>query len=230
MAFSDTLIDADLSFLKDETADGVVLVKPVLDPRRFGVAELDPDGWIKRLIEKPQDVKNNLVIIGFNYFRSGAALIEAIEEQFRQKITLKGEYFLADAVNLLLQKQPHIRTHPIDIWLDAGTPEAIFETNHYLLEHGHDNTAEASRREGVTVLPPVFIHPSANVTSSVIGPYVTIGAGCELNNVIVCNSIIDSETVLSRLVLEDSLVGRRVTIHGAASRLNVGDNSSWSME
>jgi glucose-1-phosphate thymidylyltransferase len=61
MLFPDTLIETDFSFLPAETAGGVTWVKPVPDPRRFGVASLGEDGWVTHLVEKPKDMDNNLV-------------------------------------------------------------------------------------------------------------------------------------------------------------------------
>ena len=85
--FGDTLIETDLSFLQQETADAVAWVKAVPDPRRFGVAEVGPDGIVHRLVEKPKDLDNNLVLVGCYYFRSAADLISAIEEQMRRNLT-----------------------------------------------------------------------------------------------------------------------------------------------
>ena len=72
MVFSDTLVETDFSILKDEKADCVAWVKRMSDPRRFGVAEVDPDGWVTRLIEKPSSLDNNLVVVGCYYFQRGA--------------------------------------------------------------------------------------------------------------------------------------------------------------
>src|SRR5512133_3910835 len=58
MAFCDTLIETDLDFLQKENADGVAWVKPMEDPRRFGVVELNKAGLATRLIEKPKDCNN----------------------------------------------------------------------------------------------------------------------------------------------------------------------------
>ena len=95
VVFADTLIETDLSKLPEEQAEAVVWVKPVPDPRRFGVAEVDEDGWVKQLIEKPEDMSNNLAVVGFYYFRESEALLEAIAEQMRRETQLKGEYYLA---------------------------------------------------------------------------------------------------------------------------------------
>jgi glucose-1-phosphate thymidylyltransferase len=113
------------------------------------------------------------------------------------------------------------------MWMDAGMPDALLETNRYLLEHGHDNSAQAART-GVAIIPPVFIHPSAKVENSVIGPYVSLGEDCDLKQVIVSNSILDEGANVESIVLEGSLLGRDVQIHGQSNRLNLGDQS-WAM-
>jgi len=227
MAFSDTLVETDFSFLKQNAQDAIAWVKPVPDPRRFGVVELDEQGWVRRLIEKPSDMRNNLVIVGFYYFPSGEALIEAIEEQMNRNVLLKNEFFLADAVNILLERGTRMTTRQVEVWLDAGTPESLLETNRYLLDHGRDNTAEAAR-PGVTIVPPVFIHPSAYIEASVIGPHVSIGAECTLRRAIVSNSIIDEGSEIEDIAIEASLLGRHVSLHGTPLHLNLGDQS-WAV-
>ncbi|WP_322507975.1 sugar phosphate nucleotidyltransferase [Anaerolinea sp.] len=227
MAFSDTLVETDFSFLKENARDAIAWVKPVPDPRRFGVVELDEQGWVRRLIEKPSDMRNNLVIVGFYYFPSGEELIQAIEEQMHRNVLLKNEYFLADAVNILLERGTRMTTHQVEVWLDAGTPESLLETNRYLLDHGRDNSAEAAR-PGVTIVPPVFIHPSAHIEASVIGPHVSIGAECTLKRAIVSNSIIDEGSEIEDIAIEGSLLGRHVSLHGTPLHLNLGDQS-WAV-
>lgn len=227
MAFSDTLVETDFSFLKENARDAIAWVKPVPDPRRFGVVELDEKGWVRRLIEKPSDMRNNLVIVGFYYFPSGEELIQAIEEQMHRNVLLKNEFFLADAVNILLERGTRMTTHQVEVWLDAGTPESLLETNRYLLDHGRDNSAEAAR-PGVTIVPPVFIHPSAHIEASVIGPHVSIGAECTLKRAIVSNSIIDEGSEIEDIAIEGSLLGRHVSLHGTPLHLNLGDQS-WAV-
>lgn len=226
MVFSDTLIETDFSFLKNEKGDGVVWVKPVPDPRRFGVAELKPDGHVRRLIEKPSSLENNLAMVGCYYFRSGADLISAIEEQMKRDVQLKGEYFLADAVNILLERGAAMRTERVETWLDTGTISATLETNVYMLDHGRDNSAEAAKRPGVTIIPPVFISPSATVEGSVIGPHVSVGAGCEVRGCVIRNSILDDEAEVTDSVLSGSFIGRQARVEGHPTSVNIGDNSS----
>ena len=226
MCFSDTLMETDFSFLANETADGVAWVKPVPDPRRFGVAELNAEGHIKRLIEKPKTTENNLAVVGCYYFKSSEALVDAIEEQIERDISLKGEYFLADAINIMLEKGNIMRTEQIEIWMDTGTIESTLDTNTYMLQHGRDNSAEAAGRTGVTIVPPVFIHASAQISDSVIGPNVSIGPDCEVNGCIIRASIVDDEAVVTDSVLSGSFIGRQAKVEGRAASINIGDNST----
>lgn len=226
MVFADTLIETDLSFLDKEKSDIVAWVKPVPDPRRFGVAELGKDQRVTRLIEKPQAMDNNLALVGFYYFKDGMDLIKAIEKQMDQKVQLKGEFFLADAINIMLEESScNMRTQKVNIWLDAGTFEAMLSTNRYLLDHGHDNSEKASQRMGVNVIPPVHIHPEAEVDSSVIGPYATIEAGCSILGSVIQNSIIERGSRIEDSNLNGSLIGQNTTLKGGSQSLNIGDNT-----
>jgi glucose-1-phosphate thymidylyltransferase len=229
IVFADTLIQSDLSFLADEAAEAVAWVKPVPDPRRFGVAEIGENGWVKRLIEKPQDMTNNLAVVGFYYFKDGRALVSAIDEQIRRNLQLKGEFYLADAINIMLEKGLNMCTQRVDVWLDAGTPEALLETNRYLLEHGKDNSAEACLRPNVVIFPPVFIHPTAQLIGSIVGPNVSLGAGCVVENSIIRDSILEDEARATRVILEKSLVGRRAHLSRRAGIINAGDNTEVTL-
>lgn len=225
IAFSDTLIETNLEFLKNEKSDGIAWVKPMPDPRRFGVAETDDKGQVIRLIEKPQDITKNLVLVGFYYFHQGEKLIAAIDEQVKRGVSLKGEYFLADAINIMLEQGARLMARNTDVWLDAGIPDALLETNRYLLDHGHCTCDDIKPREGVTLIPPVSIPPDTEIEASVIGPHVTLGEGCKLKNVVIRNSIIEAGTHVTDMVVEGSLIGRNVILEGKPERLNIGDNS-----
>ncbi|MFC1922023.1 sugar phosphate nucleotidyltransferase [Chloroflexota bacterium] len=225
VVFADTLIETDLAFLGNETSDAIAWVKPVDDPRRFGVVVLDQQGGVTQLIEKPDETHNNLAVVGFYYFRSAEQLISAIEEQMRRDAQLKGEYFLVDAVNIMLEKGLTMRTEKVDIWLDAGTPEALLETNRYLLENGHSNSQDASDRPDAVIIPPVYVHPTAEVENSIIGPHASVGAGARVNSSIVRNSILEDEAQVTDVILENSLIGRRSQIQRRAGVINTGDNS-----
>ena len=225
MIFVDTIIEVDLSNLISEEADALGWVKEVPDPRRFGVADVDEDGWVRQLVEKPQDVSNNLAIVGFYYFQKSEDLISAIVEQMERKTQLKGEYYLVDAINIMLEQGLKMRVQPIEEWHDCGKPDTLLETNRYLLENGRDNSTAASQREAIVVVPPVFIDPSADIERSVIGPHVSIGPGCVIKNSLIQNSLVDANSEIVDSSLSDSLIGREARVIGRYRSLNVGDSS-----
>jgi len=232
MLFSDTLIETDFSFLEREKSDGVAWVKAVEDPRRFGVVDVNEEGWIKRLIEKPDTKENNLAVVGCYYFKSGENLMAAIEEQIQQDVKLKNEFFLADAINILLERGALMRVEHVETWLDTGTIEATLETNAFLLKR---MDAEPDERPGVKVLPPVFIHPTAEISEAVIGPNASIGADCKITQAVIQDSIIAEGTHISRAALTHSLIGSDCVVEGQsnkeeASSLNIGDNSEVRLE
>ncbi|MBI4762287.1 MAG: sugar phosphate nucleotidyltransferase [Chloroflexota bacterium] len=231
MVFSDTLIETDFSFLAHETADSVAWVMPVPDPRRFGVAEVGEDGYVKRFIEKPQTMENNLVIAGCYYFREGQELIAAIEEQFRRNHMLKNEFFLADAMTIMVERGAKIRVHEIDTWLDTGTIEATLETNKILLKRGAANILQDQRQGTVLINAPSFVHPSAEIEQAIIGPFASIGPNCKISQAVIQESIIEAGTTIKRTALSRSLIGRNCYVEGQPNKeepliLNIGDDSS----
>jgi len=228
MVFSDTLIETDFSFLADETADSVAWVMPVPDPRRFGVAELGDDGFVKRFIEKPQTMENNLVITGCYYFREGKELVAAIGEQMERNVSLKNEYFLADAMSIMIEHGTKIRVHEISTWLDAGTIDATLETNQILLDK-FGSSIQTTKLENVKIIDPVAIGDSAEISNSTIGPHASIGANCRISTSTIAESIIEADCEITDVALERSMVGRQAKIKGRGDghviQLNVGDVS-----
>ncbi len=231
ICFSDTLIETDFSGLDRETADGVAWVKHVPDPRRFGVAEVKAGGGISRLIEKPATTENTLVVVGCYFFRDGRALVAAIREQLKRDQARKGEFYLADAVNLLLEKGAFMRTQPVEIWLDTGTIDATLATNRYLLEHGRANKTAGNGQKDTRFIPPVFVHDTAEIAASVIGPHVSIGPGCRIISSRVEDSILEDGATVEAAALKSSFIGRQARVQGrsadeAPMTLNIGDDSS----
>jgi glucose-1-phosphate thymidylyltransferase len=231
VVFSDSIIETDFSFLDREEADCVAWVLPFPDPSRFGVAEVGPDGWVKRFIEKPTSMENNLVVIGCYYFKDGDHLLDAIKEQMDRNLTLKGEFFLTDTISLMIENGAKVRTQTGDSWLDTGTIDATLETNHILLGQGKANWTANESRDGVQILAPSFVHPSAVITDSVIGPYASIGPNCRISQAVIQESIVEADTEIKRTALSHSLIGRNCYVEGQLNKeepmsLNIGDNSS----
>ncbi|MEX2160675.1 MAG: sugar phosphate nucleotidyltransferase [Anaerolineales bacterium] len=223
--FVDTVVETDFSGLDKEEADAVAWVKPVEDPRRFGVAAVDAQGWVTGLIEKPSDMSNNLAVVGIYYFKRGQDLMAAIDRQMQTGVQLKNEFFLADAIDIMLKQGLRMRTHVVDEWLDAGLPETVLETNRKLLARGRDNSAEAGRRAGVVIKPPVFVHPTATVENSTLGPFVSIGRESAVRNSTIEDSILESHVTVEDSTLHASLLGERSQVRRVRGVVNVGDDS-----
>ena len=228
MVFSDTLIETDFSFLATETADSVAWVMPVSDPRRFGVAEVGEDGWVKQFIEKPQTIENNLVIAGCYYYREAKDLLAAIEEQIERNVTLKNEYFLADAMSIMIERGTKIRVHEISTWLDAGTIEATLDTNQILLDKLGSNI-RTTKLENVKVIDPVAIGDGAEISNSTIGPHVSVGANCKISNSTITESIVEANCEINDSALNRSFIGNQAKVKGRGDgyvvKLNIGDAS-----
>lgn len=223
MVFSDTLAETDFSFIDSTDLDGIAWIKRVEDPRRFGVAEVNSAGYVTRMIEKPTEVENNRVLIGLYYYREAERMLAAIEEQLKVGRTFKGEYFLTEATNIYLEKGAKMKTHEVDVWLDAGTPEAVLDTNRYMLDHGRQNIPVFPANSGNVVHPPVFIHPEAKVTNSVVGPYVSIPRNSTVENCTLQDVILDEDSLLKDSKLEKSLIGRKACVEGFTGILDIGD-------
>ena len=225
IVFVDTLFEADLSGLAREEADAVIYVKEVDDPRRFGVAVVGVEGWITRFVEKPDSMDNRLAVIGMYYLKDSDALMRACQELMSRNIQTKGEYFLADAFNLMVEQGQKFRTQMVEVWEDCGKPETVLHTNRYLLEHGHDNSAQ-HHGNGYLVVPPVHIAATATIQNSVIGPYATISDGCQISGSIIRDSIIDEDAHIEDTTLDQSLIGKGALVKSSYRKLNVGDSSS----
>jgi glucose-1-phosphate thymidylyltransferase len=222
--FVDTLSDADFSGLEQRPVDGVLFVKEVEDPRRFGVVVEENDRVVK-LIEKPDTMENRKAVIGIYYVRDGAALVDAIEYILEHNIQTKGEYYIANALQVMMDRGAHFVSETVSMWEDCGEPETMLHTNRYLLEHGAAGGA-AIEYEGqnIAIIPPVYVAPTAKIENSVVGPHVTIGDSVHLSGSIVRDSIIEEGCTIEGTAFEHSLIGRNVTIKGALKKLNIGDN------
>ena len=229
MCFSDTLMETDFSFLNKEESDGVAWVMPVEDPRRFGVAEEGADGWVKRFIEKPQSMDNNLVVVGCYYFKSAERLLAAIDDQMKRGVMLKNEYFLTDAISIMINGGAKVRTQKIGTWLDTGTIEATLDTNKILLEKIGSKVGKF-KGSNTKVIEPSAIHDSAEISNSTIGPFASIGANCKIENAQISESVVEADCEIKDAVLNRSLIGKQAKVKGRGDghvmHLNIGDTSS----
>jgi glucose-1-phosphate thymidylyltransferase len=215
----DTVFDVDLSAMTG-TGFSTLGVKEVTDPRRFGVAVVR-DGFITRLVEKPEEPISNLALVGLYYIQHPDLLLECLKEMIRRDIRTKNEYQLTDGLQMLIDRGEKLKTFTIDGWYDCGKPETLLETNRHLLAEKSTNDAP----ESVVLIPPVFISTKASVRNSVIGPNTAIAAGARVENSVIKNSIISEDAVVLHALLEDSIIGSNANVKGGFKRINIGDSS-----
>jgi len=228
VAFGDGVIKANYAAFPEQDADVVLSVQEIEDPRRFGVAVLNQDGFVTRFIEKPPTKEHKLAVAGITWFRSGNQLLQALDTIIQKGRQTLGEYFMADAYELLLEQGAKLRTMELEQWADAGTPESLLSTNARLLSVGYssEDALERGFSEGFAVIPPVYIHPTAKIEASVLGPYVSIDAEAKISNSVVRDSIIDTGAVIKDCVLAHALIGENARVTGQARTLFIGDNAS----
>ena len=232
VAFGDGILAADYGGIADPNVDGVILVKKVTDPRRFGVVALNESGYITRFIEKPSTLDNKLAIAGISWFHSGRYLLRFIDRIIKEERKTLGEYFMADAYKLMIEEGARLRIKEPDYWEDAGTLDALLQTNTRLLtmDYGSTDALERSFVGGFSVVPPVYLHPTANVKAAVIGPFASIGAGVRIRNAIVCHSIIEDGADINNCILEKALIGENARVSGRGKMLFIGDNSTIDLK
>ncbi len=224
ITFVDTIAKTDLSVIESTGGDGLAFVKEVEDPRRFGVVVVE-DGMVRRFIEKPETLEHKLTVIGLYYVRDGDHLIRAVDRLIASGKQTRGEYYLTDTLQLMVDDGARFHVAEVDVWEDCGTPEALLKTNRYLLSHGCGN-APSVAGDAALIVPPVYVAPTACIRRSVIGPNVTVAAGTTIDNCILQDSIIDEGATLVDAVLEGSIIGAQVTVRGCAQRMNIGDSST----
>jgi glucose-1-phosphate thymidylyltransferase len=223
-------------------AAAMILLKKVADPRQFGVAELDGDGRVVRLVEKPVDPPSDLALVGVYLFDS------TVHEAVRSIApSARGELEITDAIQWLVDNGHRVATHELHgWWLDTGKKDPLLEANRVLLERIDrriDGTVDdVSRIEGrviveagavverSTIRGPVAIGAGARVVESFVGPFTAIGDGCEIVDTEIEHSVLmPGCRIVSAGRIVDSLLGREVSVtrtpRKGASRLTLGDHS-----
>ena len=222
IVFVDTIFEADLSKLADIASDGAMFVKEVPDPRRFGVAVLR-DGRVIRLVEKPRTPVSNLAVVGVYYLRNSGLFVSCLDELLQKGIQTGGEFYLADALQLMIDKGADLSAFPIDVWEDTGTFEALLQTNRYLLGRcGNEVQGEVADS---LIIPPVHVSPGSRLVNSIVGPNVSIGAGAVVDKSILRDCIVGESAQVTDAVLTDSIIGANAVIQWQPRRLNVDRKS-----
>ncbi len=215
----DTIFEVDLSEVlrREHSALGV---KAVEDPRRFGVAEVQ-DGFITRLVEKPEHPRSNLAVVGLYYIKRPALLMECLDHNIRANLRTKGEFQLTDALQAMIERGEKFSTFPVEGWYDCGKPETLLSTNEKLLK----SRSRYKDIFGCVINPPVYIAEDAEIENSIIGPYATIGSKAVIKNSLIKNSIVGEQARVISMLLSESIIGNNANVLGKTRRINIGDSS-----
>ncbi|MGK0335092.1 MAG: glucose-1-phosphate thymidylyltransferase, partial [Paraglaciecola sp.] len=222
--FGDAIIDADLGDFKDSLTS-CLGVQKVDDPRKFGVVDHDINGNIRALIEKPRIPKSNLAMVGCYKVREVEQFIEACSYNIDNQFKSLDEYHLTDALNRMLEWGTAFSTITVDNWFDCGRREVLLETNAIFLDRDGFATDDPPPFDNSIIIHPVHIGPNCDISNSIVGPYVTLGANTKLEYAIVSDSIIGEFASIRNIVLRDSVVGNDASIGGLRQSLNIGDNT-----
>lgn len=223
VAFADTLFSAN--FKMDTSNDGIIWVHKVQDPSAFGVVQTDAEGYITRFIEKPSTFISDKAIIGIYYFRSGENLALELQYLIDHNICKGGEYQLTDALQNMMEKGMRFTTGAVDEWLDCGNKNATVFTNQRILElHRHENLIDPDVSvDNALIISPCYIGSGVVLSKSIIGPHVSIGANCKVRDSIITNSIIQENTTVENINIDNSMIGSYVDYKGRYNDVSIGD-------
>jgi glucose-1-phosphate thymidylyltransferase len=200
-------------------------VKKVDDPRNFGVAEIDEEGKITRVVEKPAIPKSNMALVGIYKIKHSEMMFSCIEKQMEAG----ADFFdlnLTDALECMIGLGEEFRSFKVSNWFDCGKKETLLESNAILLKKFGGNVFEENPFQNTIIIPPVSIGQGCVIKNSVIGPNVAIGDHTSLNHTIIKDSIIGSYSNLIEIVLNSSLIGNDAEVKGVSRHLNIGDNTA----
>ncbi len=220
--FVDTIFDADLSIVNSVDADGIIWTKEVEDYQRFGVVVTDADGHMTRIVEKPREPISRRANIGLYYIRNWELLYEGIAHVLAQPAN-RGEWYLTDAFQYMIDHGARIKVVDVDGWFDAGQVETYLDTNRVILEKGRARRP-AALGEGATIVEPVYIEDGVTIEHATVGPNVSVLAGSTIAHATVSDSIIGGNTTIRHATLTQSLIGDRVHIEHMHGTVSVGDD------
>jgi len=224
--------------------DALILLKEVDDPRRFGVAVLDREGRVKKLIEKPKDPPSPYALVGVYIF---SPVIHGAVRKI--KPSGRGELEITDAIQTLLDDGYEVTSFILNSWwLDTGKKDDLLEANRVVLDEWakrdiKGDVDDESKILGRVVLErdvkvvrstirgPVVVGKCTEIVNSFIGPFTSIGENCKIENSDLEYSVILEESkIIGVRRLEDSLVGRKSSVikrggNREVLKLHIGDDA-----
>ena len=223
IVLGDTIADVNLKSLLAQP-QSTLCVKKVEDPRLFGVAEMNEDGTIKKLVEKPSIPKSNLALVGIYLIKESNKLFDAIEYNMHEKITTQNEFHLTDALMRMIEAGVVMKTVDVDNWFDCGKKEILLDTNATLLKRLNYDVSQYNF-ENTIIIPPVFIGENCKISNSIIGPNVSVGDHAILNYAVMKESIIGPYAQIEYAILDRSVIGNDALLKGMKQSLNIGDST-----
>jgi glucose-1-phosphate thymidylyltransferase len=220
--FVDTVFEADLTLINRTDADGIIWAKEVEDYQRFGVVVTDEKGFMTKIVEKPSEPISRFANIGLYYIRDVDALWQGIDHTLASP-KQKGEYFLTDAFQWMIEHGRRILTAEVQGWYDCGKVDMFVETNETLLRKGAARHPQLPA--SVTLVQPVLIEDGVTIADSTIGPNVTVKAGTTIAGSTVAHSLIGRDCRITGATLSHSMLGNRVTVESYRGSLSVSDDS-----
>lgn len=231
---------------RDLDLDSLLLLTQVSEPQRFGVADFDNRGRLKRLIEKPEVPPSNFALVGIYFFKP--IIIEACKSI---KPSWRDELEITDAIQYLIDNGHRVEASKIDgWWKDTGKAEDILEANRLILDDmdfrnegimknsklfGRAVIGSGSIVENSSIKGPCIIGRNCKISDSYIGPYTSINDGCIIEGTEIEDSLVMSEcSIVNAGRILESLIGKNVRIkeNGSkplGSKFIVGDNSDIAL-
>jgi glucose-1-phosphate thymidylyltransferase len=224
VVLGDTICEYDIQEVV-KSPYSMIGVRKVDDPRDFGVAEIEEDGFISHVVEKPQIPKSNMALVGVYKIKETDQMFQCIENNIRQGLRSHGEYSLTDALDCMIQMGSRFQSFKVENWFDCGKKETLLESNATLLKKYATGSANGEF-ENTVIIQPVSIGTGCTIKNSIIGPNVAIGENSTIDYSIVKDSIIGSFSNLYDIVLNESVIGSDTNLTGESRSLNIGDNTS----
>ena len=227
---------------KKEKMDALILLKPVENPTKFGVATLDESNNIVKLVEKPKNPSSNLAIVGTYIFSN--KIFKAIN---KIKPSWRGELEITDAIQEMIKMGFKVKAEILNSWwLDTGKKDDILSANAKVLDEytqqdikgivqdskieGRVTVQENTKVINSTVRGPCIVGDKCVIENSFIGPYTSIGNGTQIvNSTIQYCVILENVQIIGVNRLEESLIGKNAKVtrnhRSGCLKLHVGDYS-----
>ena len=222
--FVDTIFDADFSIVKSSKDDGIIWVKEVEDYQRFGVVVTDKSGYMTKIVEKPSEPISKRANIGLYYIRNWELMLKGIDWVLKQPPN-KGEYFLTDAFQYMIDHGAKLKVVDVEGWYDAGKLDTLLETNRSVLEKRGAARRPSGLGKDVKVVEPVYIEEGVTLRNSAVGPNVSIGRGSTVQDSELRDTIVGDKTRIVSSRIANSLIGDHAVVEGLTGELTVADHS-----